>query len=220
MTTNETQEESLKQFSDKGTILWIGALICVAVLVLLIFIYGGISAINYQTEQALSRQIKAVEVAAKNERDKIADEANRQIGELLEKIASGDEELKKAANDAAKRTVNQIITSTEDTKKFAQTVVPRGTIVAFSGTVPLPAGWAICDGKKGTPNLQGRFIRGYGEKSGKLGSSQPESNSIKGSRTYSGSNGIGGSKHVNEVISSGQENYPAHVVLYYIMKIQ
>lgn len=36
--------------------------------------------------------------------------------------------------------------------------VPKGTIVAYNGTVA-PAGWAICNGDKGTPNLRGRFIR-------------------------------------------------------------
>ena len=36
--------------------------------------------------------------------------------------------------------------------------VPKGTIVAFNGTVA-PAGWALCNGENGTPNLRGRFIR-------------------------------------------------------------
>lgn len=44
-------------------------------------------------------------------------------------------------------------------------VVPRGVIVAFTGTSP-PAGWALCDGKNGTPDLRGRFIYGYGLGSG------------------------------------------------------
>jgi microcystin-dependent protein len=36
--------------------------------------------------------------------------------------------------------------------------VPKGTIVAFNGTVA-PAGWALCNGENGTPDLRGRFIR-------------------------------------------------------------
>ncbi len=43
--------------------------------------------------------------------------------------------------------------------------LPKGTIVAFNGT-KAPAGWALCDGKNGTPDLRGRFIYGYGSGSG------------------------------------------------------
>jgi microcystin-dependent protein len=45
--------------------------------------------------------------------------------------------------------------------------VPKGTIVAYypvGGDLsknPVPAGWAFCDGTKGTPNLRGRFILGF-----------------------------------------------------------
>jgi len=41
--------------------------------------------------------------------------------------------------------------------------LPKGTIVAFNGTTA-PEGWAICDGKNGTPNLKNRFIFGSGNK--------------------------------------------------------
>lgn len=41
--------------------------------------------------------------------------------------------------------------------------VPRGTIVMFFGDAKtIPQGWAKCDGKNGTPNLIGKFVR-YGE---------------------------------------------------------
>ena len=43
--------------------------------------------------------------------------------------------------------------------------LPKGTIVAFSGKTA-PTGWALCDGKNGTPDLRGRFIYGYGAGSG------------------------------------------------------
>jgi len=39
--------------------------------------------------------------------------------------------------------------------------VPRGAILMWSGTrASIPAGWALCDGQNGTPNLQDRFILG------------------------------------------------------------
>ena len=36
--------------------------------------------------------------------------------------------------------------------------LPRGSIIAWNGKTP-PKGWALCDGKNGTPDLRGRFIR-------------------------------------------------------------
>ncbi|WP_211848274.1 hypothetical protein [Neoroseomonas eburnea] len=42
-------------------------------------------------------------------------------------------------------------------------VFPPGIIVAWSGSVgSIPAGWALCDGTNGTPNLGNRFVLGAG----------------------------------------------------------
>lgn len=42
--------------------------------------------------------------------------------------------------------------------------VPVGTIVAWSGAVAdIPAGWRLCNGLNGTPNLRNRFILGAGD---------------------------------------------------------
>lgn len=41
--------------------------------------------------------------------------------------------------------------------------LPSGTIVAYNKKYA-PAGWAICDGENGTPDLTNRFILGSGEK--------------------------------------------------------
>lgn len=41
-------------------------------------------------------------------------------------------------------------------------LVPSGAIVMWSGAVGnIPAGWLLCDGTFGTPNLSGKFIAGY-----------------------------------------------------------
>jgi microcystin-dependent protein len=37
--------------------------------------------------------------------------------------------------------------------------LPKGVIIAWNSAVA-PVGWALCDGKNGTPNLQGLFILG------------------------------------------------------------
>lgn len=40
-------------------------------------------------------------------------------------------------------------------------LLPRGVIVLWSGRLrDIPSGWALCDGRFGTPNLTARFIRG------------------------------------------------------------
>lgn len=41
--------------------------------------------------------------------------------------------------------------------------VPSGAIIMWSGSLDtIPAGWALCDGSNGTPNLMSRFIVGAG----------------------------------------------------------
>ena len=40
-------------------------------------------------------------------------------------------------------------------------IVPSGVIVMWSGTLAtIPAGWALCDGTSGTPDLRDRFVYG------------------------------------------------------------
>ena len=39
--------------------------------------------------------------------------------------------------------------------------MPSGSIIMWHGTIAnIPAGWLICDGNNGTPNLLGRFVQG------------------------------------------------------------
>jgi Phage Tail Collar Domain len=40
-------------------------------------------------------------------------------------------------------------------------MLPPGSIMMFNGT-KAPAGWALCDGQSGRPDLRGRFVLGYG----------------------------------------------------------
>lgn len=49
---------------------------------------------------------------------------------------------------------------TEETQEKTG-VVPVGTVVLFYGT-DVPDGWALCDGKNGTPDLRGLFVVGAG----------------------------------------------------------
>ncbi|MGI5869129.1 MAG: hypothetical protein ACOX9C_06790 [Kiritimatiellia bacterium] len=46
-------------------------------------------------------------------------------------------------------------------------LLPKGVIVMWSGSASaIPAGWALCDGSSGRPDLRGRFIVGAGAGSG------------------------------------------------------
>jgi hypothetical protein len=57
-------------------------------------------------------------------------------------------------------------------KEIGNDLLPRGVIVMWSGTLDsIPAGWAICNGDSGTPDLTNRFIYGVnaGEDPGGVG---------------------------------------------------
>lgn len=46
---------------------------------------------------------------------------------------------------------------------YADNGVPSGTVVAWYGIISnIPAGWVLCDGTNGTPDLRGRFLVGAG----------------------------------------------------------
>ena len=49
--------------------------------------------------------------------------------------------------------------------------LPAGVIVMWSGALDaIPAGWALCDGSEGTPDLSNRFILGAGTADKYIGS--------------------------------------------------
>ncbi len=53
---------------------------------------------------------------------------------------------------------------------------PIGTIVMWSGsTSDIPAGWKLCDGANGTPDLRGRFLRGAKGDVGAIGGEERHS---------------------------------------------
>jgi hypothetical protein len=46
-------------------------------------------------------------------------------------------------------------------------VLPRGLIALWSGRIAqVPSGWALCDGRNGTPDLRDRFVVGAGQDAG------------------------------------------------------
>jgi len=58
---------------------------------------------------------------------------------------------------------NHYTTNTSDVTSGLSGPVPSGGIIMWSGSSNnIPAGWKLCDGSDGTPNLSGRFVVGIG----------------------------------------------------------
>lgn len=58
----------------------------------------------------------------------------------------------------------KLITTNVDANPVSSTnyLVPKGGIIMWSGAInDIPAGWALCNGDNGTPDLRGRFVVGY-----------------------------------------------------------
>lgn len=76
-------------------------------------------------------------------------------------LAKADDHLRllKSTLLATFPNVSGAITKTHT--EINQGAVPTGVIVMWSGSVAtIPAGWALCNGANGTPDLRGRFIVG------------------------------------------------------------
>jgi len=68
-----------------------------------------------------------------------------------------------AQNIGVTGSVNAPDFSTDLTKTNVAGPVPMGGIILWSGAlIDIPAGWSLCDGSNGTPDLSGKFIIGAG----------------------------------------------------------
>ena len=144
-------------------------------------------------------------------------------------------------DDALRRsTIKLIRYSAESTSSS----VPQGSIIPWYGSPGnIPNGFALCDGKNGTPDLRDRFLVGAGNsyKLGNTGGVNMVTLTIAqmpshehdvysggyGSNIYSiscdGSSygGILDHKHLTQPTGGNQphENRPPYYALYYIMKL-
>lgn len=90
----------------------------------------------------------------------------------------------------------------EAVKKTSGGGVPLGGIIAWSGSAAaIPAGYSLCDGKNGTPNLEGRFILGGADK-GTAGGSMKITVGNLPPHTHTGSTSEGGA-HSHEASDPG-----------------
>jgi hypothetical protein len=116
-------------------------------------------------------------------------------------------------------------------------MVPRGAIIIWSGAVvDIPAGWALCDGSNGTPDLRKRFVLGYNgiDAIGSIGGTEshthtvnigPFNSGIGVGTSISGSGGgnnLGTHHHSIDPPSTATSSttmLPPYMMLAYIMKL-
>lgn len=106
------------------------------------------------------------------------------------------------------------VTGTGRVRQDGNVLVPPGVIVMWSGASP-PAGWALCNGSNGTPDLRGRFIVGSGGSISGTGGTTGATvtTSSGGDHTHNFSTGAAGAhSHGGSTgaVSLGIEHMPPH----------
>lgn len=74
-------------------------------------------------------------------------------------IAGSSSKTKLASDFTVLKNISTLMSELDAAKQHH---VPTGAIMMWSGAIAnIPAGWALCDGTNGRPDLRGRFIVGY-----------------------------------------------------------
>jgi len=101
-------------------------------------------------------------------------------------------------------TITGTSTETAITPASLRALLPQGIIMDWSG-VSVPAGWALCDGTNGTPDLRGRFVIGSSA-TYTQGSTGGSANAVVVSHNHSASAGYNGN-HSHEGSASSNGNH-------------
>lgn len=88
----------------------------------------------------------------------ITDNSNQFNASLYTPIFKGDYPRYEDGLKLPRTDRSTAITTAEWVYNLIKEVLPPGTIVQWSGTT-VPDGWALCDGRNGTPNLIDKFIK-------------------------------------------------------------
>lgn len=94
-------------------------------------------------------------------------------------------------------------------------VISTGIITMWSGAVnAIPAGWALCNGENGTPDLRGRFVVGAGNSDYAVGATG-------GTATETLTAFLNGDTYPAQYVhtSATHDNRPPFYALCYIMKV-
>jgi hypothetical protein len=116
---------------------------------------------------AFEQQLSQLTTSIDSEFDAAIERTREAIERTRADISSTNDDLRRlreAGNlDAAITLVDAIARSgasgMSQLLQQLNSLVPRGTIVAWTGSTA-PAGWLLCDGRDGTPDLRGRFLAG------------------------------------------------------------
>jgi len=111
-----------------------------------------------------------LEIAVDNKvltpREKLVSQVYALHASSAEHISSSGEISVKSGANSCRMGVNasgEVYTKSNVAGETEFYMVPKGAIILWSGSAAnIPAGWALCDGTRGTPNLQGRFVVGKG----------------------------------------------------------
>ena len=97
------------------------------------------------------------------------------------------------------------------TTAFVQNTVPSGVILMWSGSVgSIPAGWLLCNGASGTPDLRGRFLVGAGG-SYSVGATGGSADAVVVSHSHSASTSISDPGHAHTMPYSSGVDSPKSV---------
>ena len=94
--------------------------------------------------------------------ESMADISNDQIATAVRNYYLSDEFIRNISAASAQIKKNGLTIDGNLTVNGSFNIIPRGTIVSFNSATA-PAGWALCDGSNGTPDLRGRFVLSAGQ---------------------------------------------------------
>jgi hypothetical protein len=98
-------------------------------------------------------------------------------------------------------------------------LIPIGTILAFNGAAgSVPAGWAICDGTGGTPNLTNRFIRGAATAGGTGGGAADTDGPSHITSFYAATSGVFQTTVAASSHTHNSSNLPSYYDVIYIIR--
>ena len=114
---------------------------------------------QYWGASNIAKSIKQIQ--CKDNKEPMADVSN-DIKEAVKQVYLADvEAIRNLSEVAAKINAGTFVFPGNLTVSGSFNYLPRGSIIAYNQT-SAPAGWTLCDGQNGAPDLRGKFIFGNG----------------------------------------------------------
>lgn len=194
-------------------------------------------AISYRIDSKVQEELDAlIELSVEKTASEVDSMFQSELSVLIDQIRP---EIENTINtifleyegEKLKEIINDKLARLESTN-IPDVLIPSGTIVAWT-KLEIPDGWALCDGRNGTPNLRGRFIQGVANPETLLdtGGSSSHSHSFEiavqalQDKPYDESDIHGIATETYESSdtfsfdSNNSSNLPPYTKLFYIMKL-